>query len=286
MRRPAERAVRTSPTRRSTSSVTSTIPGHVEVQILADATVPSSISASVTARSSGAIRSSSRRRLPLRSTRTLRARIGSIAVDAARAVDYRSAGTIEGLLTPDGSYYFLEMNTRIQVEHTDHRGRDRDRSRPGADPDRSRRASFLHSGGRSSCAGTPSSAVSTQRTSRVGFLPTPGRIDGVSRARRDRRPRRLGGPAGDEISDLYDPLIAKLVVHDTDREKARRRALRALEEFVVVGPTTLIGFHRALLSSRCFVEVTDLPRPRGVRGACEARAGAERFFSCLMSKQR
>src|SRR5439155_16537923 len=48
----------------------------------------------------------------------LRAHIGQIAVDAARAVGYRSAGTIEGLLHPDGEYFFMEMNTRIQVEHT------------------------------------------------------------------------------------------------------------------------------------------------------------------------
>ena len=63
-----------------------------------------------------------------------------------------------------------------------------------------------------------------------------------------------GVRAGDEISDLYDPLIAKLVVHDVDREHARRRMLRALEEFVIEGPATLLGFHRALLDTPCFVE--------------------------------
>jgi len=60
--------------------------------------------------------------------------------------------------------------------------------------------------------------------------------------------------AGDEISGLYDPLIAKLIVHDTSRERARLRMLRALEEFAIDGPTTLLGFHRALLASPCFVE--------------------------------
>ena len=87
-----------------------------------------------------------------------------------------------------------------------------------------------------------------------GFLPTPGRIEAY------REPGGIGVRvdsgvrAGDAISDLYDPLIAKLVVHDVDRERARRRALRALEEFVIDGPKTLIGFHRALLSTPCFID--------------------------------
>ncbi len=54
------------------------------------------------------------------------------------------------------------------------------------------------------------------------------------------------------MSGLYDPLVAKLVVHDVTREHARRRMLRALEEYVIEGPTTLLGFHRALLESPCF----------------------------------
>src|SRR5207247_2021817 len=56
-----------------------------------------------------------------------------------------------------------------------------------------------------------------------------------------------------EISPLYDPMIAKLIVHDRDRDHARARMLRALDEFVIEGPPTLIAFHRALLSHPCFV---------------------------------
>jgi acetyl-CoA/propionyl-CoA/long-chain acyl-CoA carboxylase, biotin carboxylase, biotin carboxyl carrier protein len=85
------------------------------------------------------------------------------------------------------------------------------------------------------------------------FLPSPGRITAY------REPAGIGVRvdsgvrAGDEISELYDPLIAKLIVHDVDREHARRRMLRALEEFVIEGPRTLLGFHRALLATPCFV---------------------------------
>ena len=63
-----------------------------------------------------------------------------------------------------------------------------------------------------------------------------------------------GVAAGSEISPLYDPMIAKLIVHDVDRESARRRMLRALDEFEIGGVTTLLGFHRALLRHPCFVE--------------------------------
>jgi acetyl-CoA/propionyl-CoA carboxylase biotin carboxyl carrier protein len=63
-----------------------------------------------------------------------------------------------------------------------------------------------------------------------------------------------GVVAGSEISPLYDPMIAKLIVHDVDREHARRRMLSALDEFAVVGVKTLIGFHKALLAHPCFVE--------------------------------
>ncbi|MGH3133479.1 MAG: acetyl/propionyl/methylcrotonyl-CoA carboxylase subunit alpha [Gaiellaceae bacterium] len=182
----------------------------------------------------------------------LRERIGEIAVEAARAVGYRSAGTIEGLLTFDGSYYFLEMNTRVQVEHTVTEavtGVDivREQVRVAAgEPLSLTQDDVVLRGHAIECR------INAEDVTR-GFLPSPGRI------RAYREPGGIGirvdsgVGAGDEVSDLYDPLIAKLVAHDVDRERARHRMLRALEEFVIEGPTTLIGFHRALLATPCFI---------------------------------
>jgi acetyl-CoA/propionyl-CoA carboxylase biotin carboxyl carrier protein len=182
----------------------------------------------------------------------LRARIGGIAVEAARAVGYRSAGTVEGLLTPAGEYFFLEMNTRIQVEHTVTElvtGLDlvREQVRIAAgEPLSLQQAAVSLRGHAIECR------INAEDVSR-GFLPAPGRITAY---------REPGGPGvrvdsgvreGDEISDLYDPMIAKLIVHDADREAARARMLRALGEFVIAGPPTLLGFHRALLEHPCFV---------------------------------
>ena len=183
----------------------------------------------------------------------LRARIGGIAIDAARAVGYRSAGTIEGLLDTDGSYYFLEMNTRVQVEHTVTEvvtGIDivREQIQVAAGESLSVTQEEVELRGHAiECR------INAEDVSR-GFLPSPGRITAY------REPAGIGVRvdsgvrAGDEISELYDPMIAKLIVHDVDREHARKRMLRALEEFVIEGPTTLLGFHRALLESPCFVE--------------------------------
>jgi acetyl-CoA/propionyl-CoA carboxylase biotin carboxyl carrier protein len=182
----------------------------------------------------------------------LRARIGRIAVDAARAVSYRSAGTVEGLLTPEGEFFFLEMNTRIQVEHTITElvtGLDLVREQvliAAGEPLSFGQADVTWRGHAIECR------INAENVSQ-GFLPAPGRITAY---------REPGGPgvrvdsgvrAGDEVSGLYDPLVAKLIVHDTDREAARRRMVRALEEFVVEGPPTLIGFHLALLEHPCFV---------------------------------
>ncbi len=183
---------------------------------------------------------------------SLRGRIGQIAVDAARAVGYRSAGTIEGLLAPDGSYYFLEMNTRVQVEHTVTEavtGMDIVREQiliATGEPISVTQEDVVLRGHAIECR------INAEDVAR-GFLPAPGRITAY------REPSGIGVRvdsgvvAGDEISDLYDPLIAKLIVHDVDRERARQRMLRALDEFVIDGPATLVGFHKALLTTSCFI---------------------------------
>ena len=184
---------------------------------------------------------------------SLRARIGEIAVTAAHAVGYRSAGTIEGLLAPDGSYYFLEMNTRVQVEHTVTEavtGVDIVREQiliAAGEPLSFTQEDVVLRGHAIECR------INAEDVAR-GFLPAPGRITIY------REPSGIGVRvdsgvvAGEEVSDLYDPLIAKLVVHDVDRERARRRMLRALDEFIIEGPATLLGFHKALLTTACFID--------------------------------
>src|SRR3954467_12055237 len=177
----------------------------------------------------------------------LRERIGRIAVEAAEAVDYRGAGTIEGLLQ-DGEYYFLEMNTRVQVEHCV------TEMTTGID---------IVKEGIRVAAGEPLSIgqddvvlrghaiecrINAEDASRK-FAPAPGRIGHY------REPAGPGvrvdsgvGP-GSEITPMYDPMVAKLIVWDADREQATRRMLRALAEYEIEGLKTLIPFHRALLAT-------------------------------------
>jgi acetyl-CoA/propionyl-CoA carboxylase biotin carboxyl carrier protein len=183
----------------------------------------------------------------------LRERIGEIAVEAARAVGYRSAGTIEGLLSRDGEYFFLEMNTRIQVEHTVTEmatGLDLVREQvliAAGEP-----LSLCQEGVR--LTGHAIECRINAEDASNGFLPTPGRITSYREPSGPGVRVDSGVTAGSEVPGLYDPLVAKLIVHGVDREHARRRMLRALEEYEIGGITTLLGFHRALLEHPCFVE--------------------------------
>jgi acetyl-CoA/propionyl-CoA/long-chain acyl-CoA carboxylase, biotin carboxylase, biotin carboxyl carrier protein len=182
----------------------------------------------------------------------LRERIGAIAVDAARAVGYRSAGTIEGLLAPDGSYYFMEMNTRLQVEHTvteEVTGLDLVREQiriAHGEPLSVRQQDVVLRGHSIECR------INAEDVSK-GFLPAPGRITHYREPTGPGVRVDTGVQEGSEISPLYDPMIAKLIVRDVDRERTRLRMLRALGEFEIGGVQTLLGFHRALLEHPCFV---------------------------------
>ena len=181
----------------------------------------------------------------------LRARIGRIAVDAARAAGYRSAGTIEGLLTREGDYFFMEMNTRIQVEHTVTEavtGLDLVREQvliAAGEPLSLAQDDVVLRGHAIECR------VNAEDVSK-GFLPAPGRITAYREPAGPGVRVDSGVEAGDEVSGLYDPMIAKLIVHDVDREHAIARMLRALAEFRIEGTPTLIGFHLALLEHPCF----------------------------------
>jgi acetyl-CoA/propionyl-CoA carboxylase, biotin carboxylase, biotin carboxyl carrier protein len=181
----------------------------------------------------------------------LRERIGRLGIDAARAVGYRSAGTIEGLLDRDGDYFFLEMNTRIQVEHTVTElvtGLDLVREQvliAAGEPLSLRQDDVRLAGHAIECR------INAEDPSN-GFLPSPGRITSYREPAGPGVRVDSGVAAGSEVVGLYDPLIAKLVVHDVDRDHARRRMLRALDEYQIGGVATLLGFHRALLEHPCF----------------------------------
>src|SRR3954464_5267969 len=178
----------------------------------------------------------------------LREKIGKIAVDAAKAVGYHSAGTIEGLLQ-DGEYFFLEMNTRVQVEHCvteEVSGIDivREQIRIAAgEPLAYAQEDVDLRGHAIECRINAEDAAKN-------FAPAPGTVAHY---------REPSGPgvrvdsgvlSGSEITPLYDPMVAKLIVWDADRARATRRMARALREFEIEGVKTLIPFHTAIMASK------------------------------------
>jgi acetyl-CoA/propionyl-CoA carboxylase biotin carboxyl carrier protein len=177
----------------------------------------------------------------------LRERIGAIGVDAARAVGYRSAGTVEGLLQ-DGEYFFLEMNTRVQVEHCVTEmvtGIDivREQVKVAAgEPLAFVQEDVVIRGHAIECRINAEDAAKN-------FAPAPGRIGSYREPAGPFVRVDSGVEEGYEVLPLYDPMIAKLIVWDVDRQASTRRMLRALGEYEIEGVKTLIPFHRALLAS-------------------------------------
>jgi acetyl-CoA/propionyl-CoA carboxylase biotin carboxyl carrier protein len=177
----------------------------------------------------------------------LRERIGKIGTDAARAVGYRSAGTIEGLLQ-DGEYFFLEMNTRVQVEHCVTEmvtGIDIVREQikiAAGEPLSYGQDDVVLRGHAIECR------INAEDASK-NFAPAPGRIGAYIEPAGPFVRVDSGAEEGYEVLPLYDPMIAKLIVWDVDRAASTRRMLRALGEYEIGDLKTLIPFHKALLAS-------------------------------------
>jgi len=184
----------------------------------------------------------------------MRARIGQIGVDAARAVNYVGAGTIEGLFTTgedtegEPEYFFLEMNTRVQVEHCVTEmttGIDivKESIRAAAGEELSYAQADVELRGHAiECR------INAEDASK-NFAPAPGKIGAYREPTGPGVRVDSGVQAGGEVSPMYDPMVAKLIVWDADREQATRRMLRALGEFEIEGLKTLIPFHQALLAT-------------------------------------
>jgi acetyl-CoA carboxylase, biotin carboxylase subunit len=181
-------------------------------------------------------------------TPTLRAEMGAVAVAAARACGYRNAGTIEFLLAPDGKFYFLEMNTRLQVEHPV------TEMVHGVD---------LVAWQIAVAEGKPLPMTQEEIDARrrgaavecrvyaedpIRFLPSPGTISSLRVPQGPYVRDDSGVTAGSQISVYYDPMVSKLVTWGDNREQALARMRRALDEYRVCGIKTNLPFHRRLLA--------------------------------------
>jgi acetyl-CoA carboxylase biotin carboxylase subunit len=177
----------------------------------------------------------------------LRERMGEVAVRAAQAAGYTNAGTVEFLLAPDGNFYFLEVNARLQVEHPvteEVTGLDlvREQIRVACgEPLGYDQSAIQRRGYAVECR------INAEDVT-AGWVPSTGRLVGY-------RPPSGPGVRVDsgveenaEISVYYDPMIAKLIVHAADRQQGLNRMDRALREFLILGVHTSIPLHRWLVA--------------------------------------
>jgi 3-methylcrotonyl-CoA carboxylase alpha subunit len=185
-------------------------------------------------------------------TEDLRARMGEAAVQAARAIAYEGAGTVEFLLDADGRFYFMEMNTRLQVEHPVTElitGQDlvEWQLRVAAGEPLPLAQDQLQIQGHAFEA-----RIYAEDPER-DFLPATGRLNYLQPPRESRHVRVDSGVLqGDEVSVWYDPLIAKLIVWDESRDKALARLAGALAEYRISGLSTNLSFLYNLATSAPF----------------------------------
>ena len=185
-------------------------------------------------------------------SRELISKMGEIAVKGAKAVGYFSAGTFEFLLAQDGSFYFLEMNTRLQVEHPI--------TELVTGLDLVREMVLVAQGEKLGFQQADLAARGAAIECRVyaedpasGFLPSPGKIESLHTPAGPGVRDDGGAYPGCVISSFYDPLISKLSVWAPTRERAVARMRRALSEYVVTGIRTNLAFHEKLFAHPDFV---------------------------------
>ena len=183
---------------------------------------------------------------------SLRQRMGVVAVQAARAVDYANAGTIEFLVDKDRNFYFLEMNTRLQVEHPVTElvtGMDivSEQIRVAFGWQLSRKQEDIR------WRGAAIECRINVEDPYNDFLPSSGRILLMQPPTGPGVRIDTGVYAGFEISPYYDPLISKLIVWGETRSQALVRMRRALEEYLIVGVRTNIPFHQTMMDTYPFI---------------------------------
>lgn len=182
----------------------------------------------------------------------LRRRMGEIAVRAAAASGYVNAGTVEFLLDGDGNFYFLEMNTRLQVEHPI------TESVTGVDIVKEQ---LWIAAGQALCCkqydvqvkGWAIECRITAEDPFNGFLPSGGRVTGLFQPSGPGVRIDSGIYEGFVVSTHYDPLLAKLIVWGKDRNEAISRMRRALQEYRITGVETCIPFHKQALETDGFI---------------------------------
>ncbi|MGB1310804.1 MAG: acetyl/propionyl/methylcrotonyl-CoA carboxylase subunit alpha, partial [Leucothrix sp.] len=186
-------------------------------------------------------------------TQSLRRKMGEAAIESAKAIHYEGAGTVEFLLDEDGAFYFMEMNTRLQVEHPVTEmitGQDlvEWQLRVASGEPLPLQQTDIHITGH---------AVEVRIYAEDpdnDFLPATGTLSFLETPQQDSHTRvDTGVRQGDTVSVYYDPMIAKLIVWDEDRNKALQRLVKALSEYRISGVTTNIRFLTKLASSEPFV---------------------------------
>ena len=184
----------------------------------------------------------------------LRAEMGESAIKSAQAIGYQGAGTVEFLLDVDGSFYFMEMNTRLQVEHPVTEmisGQDlvewQLRVAAGEILPKTQQQLVLN--------GHAFEARIYAEDANNDFLPATGKLSLLQTPIESEHVRiDTGVRQGDEVSVFYDPMIAKLIVWDENRDKALKRLSKALSEYRINGVTTNIDFLYNLATSKPFIE--------------------------------